>query len=65
MSDLEKAKKLINDYSINEFGIEEDFENLSEIPVAYTTCDDEEKEYVVTYWQPLPTAPWDIFPKGS
>ena len=20
--------------------------------------------YVVTYWQPLPTAPWDIFPKG-
>lgn len=30
---------------------------------ALLTLDDVEKEYVVTYWQPLPTAPWKIFPK--
>lgn len=44
MSDslLEKAKTLIDDYCYDEFGHEADYTDLSNIPIAYTTYEDEE-----------------------
>ena len=38
---IEHAKALINEYCLREFDSEANFENLSAIPVAYTTIEDE------------------------
>ena len=40
-NDLTKAKELICNYSLEEFGYEPDFRNLSSIEVAYTTTDND------------------------
>ena len=44
-NDLTKAKELIRNYCLEEFGSEPDFRNLSSIEVAYTTTDN---DYAVT-----------------
>ena len=44
---IEEAKGLINDFCMSEYGEEADFSNLSKIPVAYTTSEDEEDEIQV------------------
>lgn len=42
MDDLRKAKELINEYCMNEFGHKADFSNMENIGVAYTTLTDYE-----------------------
>lgn len=39
---LERAKRLINEYCLEEFGSENDFANLEAVGVGYTTVTDEE-----------------------
>ena len=45
---LDKAKELINDYCLREFGEEADFTNLHKVHIAYTTITDEELQIQVT-----------------
>ncbi len=40
--ELERAKHLINDYSMSEFGYEDTFEDLHSIGIGYTTTEDDE-----------------------
>ncbi len=40
MHNMEKVKKIINDYCIHEYGSEADFSNLKNVPLAYTEDDD-------------------------
>lgn len=40
--ELEKAKELIDDYCLNEFGHNADFTDMENIGVAFTTLTDEE-----------------------
>lgn len=45
---LEEAKEMVQDYLTREFGDEKyDFKDLTHIPVAYTTSEDEQQEYQV------------------
>ena len=42
MSDLEKAKELINEYCKSEFGYDADFSDMKNIGIAYTTITEDE-----------------------
>lgn len=45
---LEKAKELINDFCVDEYGEGADFTDLHDVGIAYTTYTDDEKEFQVT-----------------
>lgn len=47
MTDLEKAKEIINSYCNAEFGYEADYDVLTDVGLAYTTITDDELEIQV------------------
>ena len=47
-SQLEKAKKYINEFCQSEYGVDADFNNLSKVNIAYTTDEDNELEIQVS-----------------
>ena len=46
---FEEAKRLIDEYCIDEFGYPADFDDLTQIGVGYTTIDDPEDHDVQAY----------------
>lgn len=48
LSDLDKAKNYINDFSVDEYSSEADFSDLSNVPIAYTTDEKTDLEIQVS-----------------
>lgn len=48
MTDLERAKELINEYCQREFNYDADFSDIKNIGIAYTTITDDELEAQVS-----------------